>query len=823
MICRYSTIGAVSLFALWSIVELSHFEWLRFAMTALLALSGYAGLLLLRQIAELREQNEKISQAAEVSSWSFHRKKGELIWRGESFVIENWESPNAWTSIFSLDFAFVFSQVLGEDRLIEKGLGILLRESTERGGGWFQLTGTFSKHSKDRIEGFARDVSAVSHSQMALRTREVNLDLALEAGRIVTWEWMSQERSYWVDPIWKSLFLDGPHPKEKLHWSEWLEGADYFRLLRLLAKLRLAKIQKGEVEFSCRFKKETYRLKMIAKISDRDFEGRVQKITGLIQDVSADYRAKRSVEEIAANYRMLWDENLVGMCIHREGEVVDINDTLLKMMGWSRKRALGVHLTEIIVPEEREQLAQIIKKKQGTYRGNAIGSRGEPIPIEAQAKDIVLRGQPFRLVLIEDVSRRYRAERALEASQRQLRGILDGMQEVIFMASLEGKLLEIAETEGGRQRPEMFGGLNLYLWDFTSLRKAEVLEAFQRASNETSGVRLEFSIEFEGHRHFFQMGISRLNDEKIVCVCSNQTAVVEALEQIKLSEVRFRTMASLAEEMVIFHKNWVITDANLATERIFGYTADELLGKPLSELLVERSFKDLQINHDLQNDATYELVGVRASGKEIPLQSMTKSLDSDMSQGVVILNDITERKKIEDALKKMATFDSLTNLPNRVLFTDRLQRALLQADRSKHSVGMVVLDLDGFKSVNDTYGHQAGDDLLVEVARRLPQCLRMNDTVARMGGDEFAILLPGIEERKVAELVARRLISDIEKSIETRAGQVNVSASVGFSFYPQDGRTQESIYKAADMAMYRAKTNGKGCYFFYEDLNSECE
>lgn len=171
-------------------------------------------------------------------------------------------------------------------------------------------------------------------------------------------------------------------------------------------------------------------------------------------------------------------------------------------------------------------------------------------------------------------------------------------------------------------------------------------------------------------------------------------------------------------------------------------------------------------------------------------------------------------REAQTTIRRLAYHDTLTGLPSRELFRERLGRALAHARRREGSLAVMFLDLDGFKSVNDTWGHAAGDRLLVGVAERLSGALRATDTVARMGGDEFAILCPGMGGEGEAEIVARKLLETFQSPIPVDGLGLSITASIGIALYPMDGATPESLLLDADAAMYRAKRNGKNTYAF---------
>jgi diguanylate cyclase (GGDEF)-like protein/PAS domain S-box-containing protein len=205
---------------------------------------------------------------------------------------------------------------------------------------------------------------------------------------------------------------------------------------------------------------------------------------------------------------------------------------------------------------------------------------------------------------------------------------------------------------------------------------------------------------------------------------------------------------------------------------------------------------------------------------------LTVSLVRDAQQEplflIALLEDITEHKQTEERIEHLANHDVLTGLPNRVLFQERLERALHAANRHEELVGVLFLDLDRFKIINDSLGHRIGDLLLQRVAERVRQCVRESDVVCRMGGDEFVVLLPRVSARSEVERVGRRLVFEMQEPFMLEEREYFVTASVGMSLYPHDGTTAETLLKSSDMAMYHAKEQGRNaCYVFTPSMNQQ--
>jgi diguanylate cyclase (GGDEF)-like protein/PAS domain S-box-containing protein len=196
----------------------------------------------------------------------------------------------------------------------------------------------------------------------------------------------------------------------------------------------------------------------------------------------------------------------------------------------------------------------------------------------------------------------------------------------------------------------------------------------------------------------------------------------------------------------------------------------------------------------------------------------------EVSKVVVVSRDVTERKNIEENLRHLSYHDMLTGLPNRILFSDRLKQAIAAAKRDKmHKLSMMFMDLDNFKEINDGFGHAAGDLVLKEVASRIKDCLRESDTAARMGGDEFVVLLPAIETPDDAMIVAEKIRHALCQPIDLGNHDLIVSTSIGIAVYPEHGCEEETLLKHADAAMYHAKESGRDTVCIFSDVQQNID
>jgi diguanylate cyclase (GGDEF)-like protein len=186
-----------------------------------------------------------------------------------------------------------------------------------------------------------------------------------------------------------------------------------------------------------------------------------------------------------------------------------------------------------------------------------------------------------------------------------------------------------------------------------------------------------------------------------------------------------------------------------------------------------------------------------------------------------VIRDTTDRKKMEDTIRKLAYHDPLTGLPNRLLLVDRLNMAIAHVKRNEKKLALMMLDLDKFKEVNDILGHQAGDCLLQNVGDRLTSLLRKSDTVTRLGGDEFMILLPEVTQKKYSIVVAKKILTSFRKQFQCNGHKLSITTSIGIAVFPDHGQSGDTLMKHADIAMYRAKGGGRNNYqIFSEEMSS---
>ncbi|MCM2568395.1 EAL domain-containing response regulator [Janthinobacterium kumbetense] len=310
--------------------------------------------------------------------------------------------------------------------------------------------------------------------------------------------------------------------------------------------------------------------------------------------------------------------------------------------------------------------------------------------------------------------------------------------------------------------------------------------------------------------------------------------------QLENSEKMYRYLVDSSPDIIYtLNHEGRITFINDRVHQLLGFSREELIGSHYSILVHDEdqeraryAFNERRLDERASRNVELRLKCHSGSGSDrtfnntlmtIPLNSIgMHSHDQEAKKQEYfgtygVARDITDRKRAEEVISYQAYHDILTDLPNRMLFKDRLGLAVIQARRKLTELAVMFIDLDRFKLVNDTLGHVKGDELLQQVALRLKDCLRRGDTLARQGGDEFTIVLPELRDRQDARLIADKFLECLHQPFDLDGNQVHISASIGIAIYPGDGETIDELLRHADIAMYQVKALGKNGHSFYHE------
>ena len=317
--------------------------------------------------------------------------------------------------------------------------------------------------------------------------------------------------------------------------------------------------------------------------------------------------------------------------------------------------------------------------------------------------------------------------------------------------------------------------------------------------------------------------------ERVLAEAENAKARHESERLLRESEERFRNVLEHAPTGIsVATLDGRFVEVNQSLCKLLGYTREELLQRTFIEVTHpdDKEITDEQARKLIEgeiNSFQLEKLCVRKDGRPVWVQS-TVSLLRDNSGAplnfIGQIEDITERKRSQDEIRQLAYYDVLTGLPNRRLLLDRLNQALAQAQRHQRSLAVMFLDLDRFKDINDSLGHDVGDELLKVVAERLELCVRGGDTVSRQGGDEFVIILSEISLQQDAALVAEKMLALLSEPVIIQRHKLKITTSIGIAIYTVDSADDAvKLLKKADIAMYKAKEAGRNGFLFYLSTN----
>ncbi|WP_446808096.1 EAL domain-containing protein [Methylomonas sp. 2BW1-5-20] len=437
------------------------------------------------------------------------------------------------------------------------------------------------------------------------------------------------------------------------------------------------------------------------------------------------------------------------------------------------------------------------------------------------ADKIVGRVWSFR-----DVSSQYRAEQALQRKEYYQRALLDNIPHAIWLKDTESRLLAVNQEFANvfsAENPEALVGKN----DF-DIAAPELAASYQaddrRVLNSRDKLIVEEEILDRGVRKWFETYKAPVMDEQGQLL--GTVGFARDISELRKTEENLRLAALVydnsSEAMVVVDNENTILSVNPAFTAMTGYTAEEVIGK--NPRILSSGEHDAAFYQELWTTLSTtgawrgEVKNLSKDGRlfieELAINTIYNS-DGKPQRRVALFSDITQRKQSEEQIWRQANFDPLTGLPNRRMFRDRLEQEIKKAHRMGQLFAILFIDLDRFKEINDTLGHDMGDNLLKETAERLQTCVRESDTVARLGGDEFTIILSELDCIERTEPIAKNLLQKISAPYCLNEELSYVSASIGITFYPNDSTDLSQLLKNADQAMYAAKNQGRNNYRFF--------
>lgn len=548
-------------------------------------------------------------------------------------------------------------------------------------------------------------------------------------------------------------------------------------------------------------------------------------------------KVRAEFEASAANYVEFYDFAPVGFfTLTRDGIISQTNFAGASLLGLERAKLTGRRFTTFICPDALPAFKIFLTKvfessirETGEMKLQTTAG-GSPlfVHIEAVANK---SGQDCRVVTT-DITERKLAEEKLRESEALFRAIAENVSDLIAMLDTGGRrfynnpsYLQIFEKEELKPGSDSFSEIHPEDRD-------RIKSIFLKTVASGVGERTEFRFLLKDGsiRHIESEGNVVLDAagkvSKVIVVSRDVTTRKQAEEALRESEQRFR---AIFENAAIGIARLSLTGQFLQINEgfcsIIGYTREEVLSQKFS-------FQKITFPEDIEADLawikklldgdgdnhTLEKRYIRKDGSIVWVNLSVSLLRNAAGKPLYFISavqDITGRKTLEEQLRHLSNFDILTDLPNRTLLSDRIQQALAIAKRDKARMALMFIDLDEFKPVNDAFGHKTGDLLLHETAKRMQDCVRASDTVARIGGDEFVVLLPTIETEQDALVVAEKIRHALCQPFELAGHSIHVSSSIGIAVYPENGSEEKVLLNNADTAMYYAKECGCNTVRFF--------
>lgn len=555
---------------------------------------------------------------------------------------------------------------------------------------------------------------------------------------------------------------------------------------------------------------------------------------GIVRDSTEQRQAQELLRRQKAQLRAILDNFPFQVWLKdREGRYLDANYRLALLYGQTSQDALigktdfdfcSPERAAYYIAEDREVMQTLAHKTMETLIDDQ-GHWEEVFKTPILADDGALLGVAG---FSRDITERKRNEEALRASQAHYQTLLNISPVGVIEIDSGGRCVY-----ANQRYLEMLGlsqeELRGKAWDKGIYPKdVEKVKAFrEKVYAEGTAGSLEYRHILPDGRviwvyaHSAPMRAEDGNIDGEIVALLDISDSKEARNQLRLAALIYE---SSSEGVMVLDADKHIVSVNPAFSALLGYEAAEVLGRA-PEMLAPRG--DLLLAHeqlwrevDTSGQWQGEIWSCRKDGSDVALWMSVSTLrnhSGEVQWRFALFADVTSRKQAEELIWRQANYDSLTGLPNRRLFRDRLQIEIKKTQRSDRILALLFVDLDHFKNVNDTLGHDCGDRLLAEVAQRLQRCVRESDTVARMGGDEFTAVLPGLVDRKRAAEVAQAMIEALGLPFDLDGTQVRISASVGISLFPQDGEEDNTLLRQADRAMYFAKSKGRNTYSFLHD------
>jgi diguanylate cyclase (GGDEF)-like protein/PAS domain S-box-containing protein len=610
-------------------------------------------------------------------------------------------------------------------------------------------------------------------------------------------------------------------------WFQFLHSDDRMRIAPIVGAAKRTRTE-YQVEYRIIRSDGSIRWMMSSAAPRFSDDGEFLGFNGTVVDVSDRHHALERLAKSEAGHRLL-TENTSDLISHHapDGTLLYVSPSIKRVLGFEPSELVGTSLFEHVHPDDMDVIRDEIRRQvKGGSEGGLIEFRkrhkdGHYLWMGTKARvlvDPVTKEKIGTVAVSRDVTESYATRAELHQSKNRLFSILESIGDAFFAIDRDWRI-----TYANRKTAEFVGHaqdalIGNILWEAVpEIRSSPIFKYYQTAMEMRT--QAFFEAFYEPARAWVEVRVYPFEDGLSVYF-HDITARREAESAIRNNELRLRELIEMTPAgYVLIDAHGTLIDVNPALCRISGYAQEELIGRSMMRLFPDSPYNDALFAQGGALSIHGTEVAIKHKNGDLVYVLINANIKRD-AEGrslsvTAFVTDITERKQSEARLEQLATHDMLTGLPNRALLNDRLQH-MLDCAPPETSIAVMFIDLDRFKEVNDSMGHEPGDILLREVGRRLQKNLRQNDIVARLGGDEFVVVAHCSKGAESATRVVQKLFSALAAPVDIAGQEVFVGASIGISMFPQDGDTKERLFQNADTAMYRAKAAGRNGYRFFE-------
>jgi len=713
------------------------------------------------------------------------------------------------------------------------------------------------------LRGFMFDVTVQKQKEAALGLSQQRLIESQQIARLGHWDWdVVNGELYWSDEHYRICglepgqitpsyvaFLDFIHPDDRQQWKDAVTEAMSENNYNMDHRIVLADDEvryvhgQGQVQFDEAGKP----VRMMGTIQDiterKHLESALNTIAGLYPSTELSEYYHACVASVARVYNTHYAfvglfsddsrERITTQAVWVNGECVDNFEYELEGTPCAdvlnMKNEFIARDAARLYPEDPMLVEMGVESYFGAPLISVSGrTLGLIAVLDTRPMEIASWAEPVLGIFAQRMASHIEhrnAEEKIKASEKELRNIFRDMQDTYYRTDSEGAIIRLSGSVKKILGYEVVELLGTKISDLYSEpdRRLELVEQLEKGNGAVQNFDAALKHK-DGSIVWVSTNAHYYRDEKDNIL--GIEGMIRDISQDREAELQMQKMSSALEQsadmMMITDVNGVVEYINPAFEHITGYSRDELIGhlpgklksgkqsvdfyrKLWETILNGEVFRDVFVNRKKDGKLYYEDKAI----------TPIKNTQGQITHFVATGHDITRRMENEERLSFMAHHDALTELPNRTLFMDRLKQSLAHARRYSKRAAVLFIDLDRFKRINDTLGHDIGDQLLTQLAVRLGGSIRQDDTVARLGGDEFAVLLNDIETEQDVSQLAKMLLLDLEKPFDVGGRELFMTASIGISLFPNDGEDSGTLLKNADIAMYKAKDLGKNNYKFY--------